>query len=135
MFVPSKFCVSIASSFSWDLQWSQEKTRTMLMQNLGSQTKSIMVFSGMANWLPKWVRWSNTVYTGLPVLFCSKLLKRVVFFHKIFCDSKDFLWFLCQDGTKKTRKFKASMKMKTKRTKMLTSFKNTFCNKNRQTQK
>ena len=30
---------------SWDLQWSQEKTKTMLMQNLGGQTKSIMVFS------------------------------------------------------------------------------------------
>ena len=40
-----KFCISIVFSFSWDLQWSQEKTQTMLMQNLGGQTKSIMVFS------------------------------------------------------------------------------------------
>ena len=40
-----KFCMSIVSSFSWDLQWPQEKTTTMLMQNLGRQTKSIMVFS------------------------------------------------------------------------------------------
>ena len=40
--------MSIASSFSWDLQWSQEKTKTMLMQNLGGQTKSIMVFSEVA---------------------------------------------------------------------------------------
>ena len=39
---------SIVSSFSWDLQWSQEKTKTMLMQNLGGQTKSIMVFSELA---------------------------------------------------------------------------------------
>ena len=30
---------------------------------------------------------------------------------------------------------KASTRMKTKKTKMLMSFKNTFCNKNRQTQK
>ena len=32
----------------WDLQWSQEKTKTMLLQNLGGQTKSIMVFSEMS---------------------------------------------------------------------------------------
>ena len=31
------------------------------------------------------------------------------------------------------RKLKASTRMKTKKTKMLMSFKNTFCNKNRQT--
>ena len=40
--------MSIVSSFSRDLQWSQEKTETMLMQNLGGQTKSIMVFSKVA---------------------------------------------------------------------------------------
>jgi len=36
---------------------SQEKLETMLMQNLGAQTKSIMVFSGAASsngsWLPE----------------------------------------------------------------------------------
>ena len=48
---PPKFCISIVSSLYWDLQWSQEKTKTMLIQNLGGQTKSIMVFSGMANWI------------------------------------------------------------------------------------
>ena len=45
---PPKFYISIVSSFSWDLQWSQEKTKTMLMQNFGGQTKSIMVFSEVA---------------------------------------------------------------------------------------
>ena len=40
---PPKFCIK--SSLSWDLQRSQGKTKTMLMQNLGEQTKSIMVFS------------------------------------------------------------------------------------------
>ena len=40
--------ISIYSSFSWDLEWSQEKTKAMLMQNLGGQTKSIMVFSEVA---------------------------------------------------------------------------------------
>ena len=49
LFVLPNFAKSIVSSFSWDLQWSQEKTKAMLMQNLGGQTKSIMVFSGMAN--------------------------------------------------------------------------------------
>ena len=34
--------------FSWDLPWSQKKTKRMLMQNFGGQTKSIMVFSKMA---------------------------------------------------------------------------------------
>ena len=29
-----KFCMSIVSRFSWDLQWSQEKTKTMPNQNL-----------------------------------------------------------------------------------------------------
>jgi len=30
---------NFASSFSWDLQWSQEKTKTMLMKNLGGTNK------------------------------------------------------------------------------------------------
>ena len=41
-----KFYTSIVSSFSWDFQLTQEKT--MLMQNLGAQTKSITVFCEMA---------------------------------------------------------------------------------------
>ena len=49
---PPKFGISIISCFSWDLQWSQEKTKTKLIQNLGGQTKNIMVFSASANcWL------------------------------------------------------------------------------------
>ena len=48
LFVPPEFCINILSSFSWDLQWSQEKTKTMQMRNLGGQTKSIMVFTEMA---------------------------------------------------------------------------------------
>ena len=55
-----KFCISIVSSFSWDLQWSEEKTKTMLMQNLGGQTKSIMVFSEMA--------YANQIYVNTDVL-------------------------------------------------------------------
>ena len=43
---------------------------------------------------------------------------------KIFCDFSVFM-----------ESEKASTRTKTKKTKMLMSFKNTFCNKNRQTQK
>ena len=43
-----KFCISIVSSFSRDFQLSQGKTKTMLMQNFGRQTKSIIVFSKVA---------------------------------------------------------------------------------------
>ena len=45
---PPKFCIRIAFIFSWDHWKSQEKLETMLMQNLGGQTKSIMVFSEVA---------------------------------------------------------------------------------------
>ena len=33
--------------FSWELKWPQEKLKTMLMQNLGWQTKAIMVCCGI----------------------------------------------------------------------------------------
>ena len=45
---PPKFCISIVFVFSRDHCKSQEKLETMLMQNLGAQTKSIMVFSRVA---------------------------------------------------------------------------------------
>ena len=44
---PPKCCISIVFVFSWDHCKSQEKLETMLKQNLGEQTKSIMVFSEM----------------------------------------------------------------------------------------
>ena len=42
LFCHPKFCVSIVFNFSWELKWPQEKLKTMLMQILGWQTKSIM---------------------------------------------------------------------------------------------
>ena len=45
---PHKFCISIASVNSWDHCKSQEKLETMLMQNLGGQKKSILVFCEVA---------------------------------------------------------------------------------------
>jgi len=47
---------------------------------------------------------------------------------------KDFLWSLYR-WSWKTRKLKTSMKIKTKGTKILKSFMNLFCNKNRQAKK
>ena len=70
-----KFCISIVSSFSWGLQWSQEKTKTMLMLNLGGQTKSIMVFSELAYFTPIDARSSLYSFlfllqTGLDLFTC-----------------------------------------------------------------
>ena len=45
---PPKFCISIVFVFFWDHCKSQVKLETMLMQNLGGQANSIMVFSGGA---------------------------------------------------------------------------------------
>ena len=36
---PHKFCITIVSSFSWDLQWYQEKTKTMLMKKIEGKNK------------------------------------------------------------------------------------------------
>ena len=44
---PPKFYIGIVFVFSWDHCKSQEKLETMLMQNFGAQTKSIMAFSEM----------------------------------------------------------------------------------------
>ena len=46
---PPTFCISIVSSFSWDLQWSGEKTKNNAYAKFGGGgvgrgTKSIMVF-------------------------------------------------------------------------------------------
>ena len=47
LLVTSKFCISIVFSFSWGHFNSQQKLQTMLMKNLGWQTKSIMVCYGI----------------------------------------------------------------------------------------
>ena len=33
------FCISIVFSFSWELKWSQEKLKTMLIQSFGVTNK------------------------------------------------------------------------------------------------
>ena len=46
---PEKYIrIRMVSGFSWDVQWSQEKIKTILVQNFGGQTKSTMVFSKVA---------------------------------------------------------------------------------------
>ena len=51
-----KFCITIVFSFSWDDSKSQEKLKTMVMQNFlggggggGGEKKIIVVFSKVAN--------------------------------------------------------------------------------------
>ena len=91
-----------------------------------------------SDWLPERARWSDTARLGLPVSFpqikfrqSSSGCTKVSFAEIIFCQGKkifcDFSVFIEQE--------KASTRMKTMKTKMLTGFKNKFCNKNRQTQK
>ena len=47
LFVTPKLCLSIVFSFSWGHCNSQEKLKTMFLQMLGWQTKSIMVCYGI----------------------------------------------------------------------------------------
>ena len=46
---PPKFCITFVSLFSWVSQPFQEKLKTMLMQNFGSQTRCIMGDGQVAN--------------------------------------------------------------------------------------
>ena len=50
---PPTFCISIVFSFSWELKWSQEKLKTLLMlalcKSLGWKTKSTMVCHVVVN--------------------------------------------------------------------------------------
>ena len=61
MFVTPKFCISIVFSFSWGHFNSQEKLKTMLMQNLGVTNKNIMVCYG--------IFWSGQLLFSIP--FCK----------------------------------------------------------------
>ena len=85
---PPKFCISIVSSLSWDLQCSREKTITMLMQNLGGQTKSIMVFSKMANRKSckelKTDIQTKTQYTFFACRFCFPNTDHVTILRRVF---------------------------------------------------
>ena len=85
-----------------------------------------------SDWLPERARWSDAARPGLPVSFpqikfrqssseCTKVFSRWNYF---LLRKKDFSVFMEPE--------KASTRMKTKKTKMLISFKNTFCSKNRQ---
>ena len=82
-----------------------------------------------SDWLPEQARWSDTACppgTARSSRCTKAYFPEIIFFlgKKIFCDFSVFM-----------EPEKASTRMKTKKTKMLISFKNTFYNKNRQTQK
>ena len=117
-------------------QWKDEEVRNIIICQAPRAGSMLQILC--SDWLPERARWSDTACPGLPVSFpqikfhqssseCTK-----GFFPRNFflLRWKDFLWFLCLCGTRK-----ASTRMKTKKTKLLMSLKNTFCNKNRQTQK
>ena len=46
---PPKLCIAIDSNYSLALQWSQKKSKTIHMQNLGAKIKSIMIYVKMVN--------------------------------------------------------------------------------------
>ena len=113
---------------SWPRAWSI--IYTWQAPRAGSMRRILCSY-----WLPERARWSDTARPGLPVSFpqikfcpSSSECTRVFF---IFCQGKKmfcvFSVFMEPE--------KASTRMKTKKTKMLMSFKSTFCDKNRQTQK
>ena len=47
--LPPQFCITIVTNFSWVLQLSQEKSKTMVMQNFGGRTRCIMVYGKIVN--------------------------------------------------------------------------------------
>ena len=49
LFCPPKFCITFVFHFSWVLQPSQEKLKTMLLQNFGRQTRCILGYVQVAN--------------------------------------------------------------------------------------
>ena len=55
-FFPQKFCITIVFSFSWNLESSQEKLKTIVMQNFGGNKKLMTVFSKVAK---------NNLYTSV----------------------------------------------------------------------
>ena len=77
--------------------------------------------SGIARFVP-----ANNFFTKVQAGVQKFSFAEIIFCQgkRIFCDFSVFM-----------EPEKASARMKTKKTKMLMSFKNTFCNKNRQTQK
>ena len=97
MFVTPKFCISIVCSFSRELKWLQEKLKTMLMQNLGWQTKSIMVcydifWSGQLSFrLIKYTMFNNLCFNPSSVL--SKCGFWIIYLQTCIC-SLIVLFFL-----------------------------------------
>ena len=56
LFVPPKFCISIAFIFSWDHSKSQEKMETMFIQNFGGTNKEYYLIFESGLFIPgaKW---------------------------------------------------------------------------------
>ena len=65
---PPEFCITIVSNFSWVLQSFQEKSKTMVKQNLGGVNK---VHYGLCE--------NGELYFG-----CQWFMQAVYFFFKLF---------------------------------------------------
>ena len=59
---PQNFVWPIVSNFSWVLQSSQEKAKTMLMQNFGGQERRILCFHSRGQRLCKFIGTKESVY-------------------------------------------------------------------------
>ena len=75
LFVTPKFCISIVFIFSWELKWPQEKLKTMLMQNFGVTTNSIMVCYGIFWSGQQWLFIRNYLFSRWS--FLSQILTSV----------------------------------------------------------
>ena len=67
--LPPKICITFVFHFPWVLQSSQEKRKTMLMQNFGGQTRCIMGDVEMANSkipVQDQMEWNAPQDSGLP---------------------------------------------------------------------
>jgi len=78
---PPKFCITFVSHFSWVLESSQEKLKTMLMQNFEGQTGCIMGDVDMANECTdntqgKVVSFSNIIIVIIIMIFIN-LIKSI----------------------------------------------------------
>ena len=76
-----KFCTTFVFHFSWVLQPSQEKLKTMLMQNFGGQIRCIMGDVQVANSVKKATMRRD---------YSKLVLKNVLKLYNCYFDNNDF---------------------------------------------
>ena len=92
-----EFCISIVSSFSWDLQWSQEKTKTMPNAKVGGTNKKYYgIFQKTLKTVQSWQSPSSGTLQELWVM-CGLYREQRSFAiggSQIFCICKIFFFWL-----------------------------------------